>query len=62
MATLPQIFKQIFQTSLANGEIISSLVIFAVVAFIGWGLYIVISRYVSRWTQKTETTLKTTTY
>ena len=57
MATLPQIFKQIFQTSLANGEIISSLVIFAVVAFIGWGLYIVISRYVSRWTQKTETTL-----
>jgi len=57
MATLPQIFKQIFQTSLANGEIISSLIIFAVVAFIGWGLYIVISRYFSRWTQKTETTL-----
>ena len=57
MATLPQIFQQTFQTSLANGEIIASLVIFAVVAIVGWSAYIVISRYMCRWTQKTATTL-----
>jgi small-conductance mechanosensitive channel len=57
MATLPQIFKDIFQTSLANGEILASLVILAVVAVVGWGTYVVVSRYMSRWTQKTETKL-----
>ncbi|MCW4000494.1 MAG: mechanosensitive ion channel family protein [Candidatus Bathyarchaeota archaeon] len=57
MATLPQIFQQTFQTSLSNGEIMASLVIFAVVAVVGWAAYLVVSRYVSRLTLKTETTL-----
>ncbi len=57
MATLPEIFKQIFNTSLSNGEILASILIFAVVAFVGWGAYLVFNRYFSRWAKKTETTL-----
>ncbi len=57
MATLPQIFQQIFQTSLSNAEILASIVIFAIVTFVGWGVYVAISKYFCKWTKKTETTL-----
>jgi len=32
-------------------------VLFAIVAVVGWGIYLVFNRYFSRWAQKTETTL-----
>lgn len=57
MATLPEIFKQLFNTSLANGEIITSIIIFAVVACVGWGAYLIFNRYFSNWAKKTKTTL-----
>jgi small-conductance mechanosensitive channel len=57
MATLPEIFKQLFNTSLVNGEIITSIIIFSIVVFIGWGSYWVFNRFFCRWAKKTETTL-----
>jgi len=57
MATLPEIFKQLFNTSLANGEYITSILIFAVVAIVGWSAYLVFNRYFCRWAKKTETHL-----
>jgi small-conductance mechanosensitive channel len=40
-----------------TAEILASIILFAVVAVIGWGIYIVFNRYFSKWAQKTETTL-----
>ena len=57
MATLPEIFKQLFNTSLLNGEIITSIIIFVVVACVGWSAYLIFNRYFSRWAKKTETSL-----
>ena len=57
MATLPEIFQQIFNTSLSNGEIIASIVIFILVAFIGWAAYLIFNKYFSAWAKKTTTTL-----
>ncbi len=57
MATLPEIFKQLFNTSMANGEIIASIIIFIIVACVGWGAYLVFNKYFSNWAKKTETTL-----
>ncbi|XES76094.1 MAG: mechanosensitive ion channel family protein [Candidatus Bathyarchaeia archaeon] len=57
MATLTEIFQQILNTSAINAEILASIVIFAVIAFIGCVAYLVFGRYFSRWTQKTETTI-----
>jgi small-conductance mechanosensitive channel len=57
MATLPEIFKQLFNTSLVNGEIITSIIIFAIVACVGWGSYLIFNSYFCRWAKKTETNL-----
>ncbi|MGD6852735.1 MAG: mechanosensitive ion channel family protein [Candidatus Bathyarchaeia archaeon] len=57
MATLPETFKQIFNTSLSNGEIITSIIIFIVVACVGWGAYLIFNKYFCSWAKKTETNL-----
>ena len=57
MVNLTEFVQQLLNTSAANAEIIVSLLIFLVVAFVGWGSYFVFSRYFSSWTKKTETTL-----
>jgi small-conductance mechanosensitive channel len=57
MASLSELFQQILQTNQLNGEIIASIVIFSVVAFVGWLSYLILSRYLSKWATKTKTTL-----
>ncbi len=57
MNSLPEIFRQLFQTNQQNAEIIASILIFATVAIIGWCTYLVICRYFCKWTKKTKTTL-----
>ncbi len=57
MATLPETFKQLFNTSLSNGEIITSIIIFIIVACVGWGAYLIFNRYFCKWAKKTTTNL-----
>jgi small-conductance mechanosensitive channel len=57
MASLTETLQQLLNINNGTAEILASIIIFAVVAFVGWGLYLVIGRYFSKWTQKTETTL-----
>jgi len=57
MATLTETFQQILNTNAGTAEILVSIVLFAIVAVVGWGIYLVFNKYFSRWTQKTETTL-----
>jgi small-conductance mechanosensitive channel len=47
----------LLHTSSGNAEIIASAVLFLIVAFVGWGFYMVFGRYFSKWAQKTTTTL-----
>jgi small-conductance mechanosensitive channel len=57
MATLTEIFQQILHTNAGTAEILASIVLFLVVAVVGWAIYFVFNRYFSKWAQKTETTL-----
>lgn len=57
MINLSQLFQQIFHTSALNGEIVTSIITFALVGFFGWFSYFVFERYFSQWAKKTETTL-----
>jgi TRAP-type C4-dicarboxylate transport system permease small subunit len=57
MVNLTEIIQQLLNTNAGNAEIVASLIIFAIVALIGWGSYIVTSRFFSSWTKKTKTTL-----
>jgi small-conductance mechanosensitive channel len=57
IADLTQTFQQALNIPLGTAEILASIVIFAVVAFAGWGIYFVFNRFFSRWARKTETTL-----
>jgi small-conductance mechanosensitive channel len=41
----------------ANAEILVSLIILGIVGLVGWTSYFVISKYVTSWTKKTQTTL-----
>jgi small-conductance mechanosensitive channel len=54
---LTDTFQNILHIGSTNAEILSSLVIFAVMSAIGWVVYVVISKYVSSLTKKTATTL-----
>lgn len=57
MATLTEIFQHLLNTNAGTAEILASLVLFAIVAFVGWAIYLVFNRYFSRWAAKTETTI-----
>ncbi|MFA5572025.1 MAG: mechanosensitive ion channel family protein [Candidatus Bathyarchaeia archaeon] len=54
---LTHTFQQVLNTSAVNAEIIVSLLIFGIVAFVGWAVYIVLSKYFSELSKKTESTL-----
>ncbi len=57
MANLTEIIQNVLNTNSSIAEILSSIVIFAIVAIVGWGFYLIINRYFSKWAKKTETTL-----
>ncbi len=47
MATLTQTLQQILNINAGIAEILASVVLFAVVAVIGWAIYFVFNRYFS---------------
>ncbi len=55
--TLTQTIQQILNISAGTAEILASVILLAIVACVGLGIYLVFNRYFSRWTQKTATTL-----
>jgi small-conductance mechanosensitive channel len=57
MATLTETLQQILKLNASTAEILASIVLFLVVAVIGWAVYFVFNRYFSKWAEKTETTL-----
>jgi small-conductance mechanosensitive channel len=57
MVNLTQIFEQLLHTNASTSEILSSIVLFAVVALVGWVIYSVFNRYFCKWAEKTKTTL-----
>jgi small-conductance mechanosensitive channel len=57
MASFTEILQQILHTNTATAEVITSVIMFAIVGFVGWGAYIILSRHFSQWAKKTETTL-----
>ncbi len=54
---LTQTFEQSLGLNAATSEILASIVLFVIVAVIGWAVYFVFNRYFSKWAEKTETTL-----
>ncbi len=57
MASLTETLQQMLNTSAGNAEIVASIVMFAIVAVVGWTIYFVFNRYFSKWVEKTTTTL-----
>jgi small-conductance mechanosensitive channel len=57
MANLTGTIQQLLNTNSGTAEILASVVLFVVVAVVGWLVYFVFNRYFSRWAAKTETTL-----
>ena len=57
MATLSENLQQILGTNAGTSEILASIILFALVALVGWVIYFVFNRYFSKWAKKTETTL-----
>jgi hypothetical protein len=57
MFDLKQLIQQVLNTNSATAEIIDSILLFAIVVFVGWAVYFVFNRYFSKWAEKTETTL-----
>jgi small-conductance mechanosensitive channel len=57
MASLTETLEQLLNINNGTAEILVSIIIFVVVALIGWGAYKVVNKYFCRWTKKTETTL-----
>jgi small-conductance mechanosensitive channel len=57
MANLTGTIQQLLNTNATTAEILASIVLFVVVAAVGWAVYFVFNRYFSRWAAKTETTL-----
>ncbi len=54
---LTQTFEQTLGTNAMTSEILASIVLFIIVAVVGWAVYFVFNRYFSKWAEKTETTL-----
>jgi len=57
MVNLVETFQQLLNISSTNAEIIVSLIIMGIVGVVGWVSYVIVGRYLSRWTKKTQTTL-----
>jgi len=57
MFDLKQLIQQALNTNASTAEIIDSILLFAIVVFVGWAVYFVFNRYFSKWAEKTETTL-----
>jgi small-conductance mechanosensitive channel len=57
MASLVETIQNLFNTNSGTAEIVASIIIFAVVALVGWGAYLVFNRFFCRLAQKTSTTL-----
>jgi small-conductance mechanosensitive channel len=57
MVSLTETIQNLTGINAGTSEIIASLIILAVVGFIGWAAFIIFNRYFCKWTQKTETTL-----
>ncbi len=57
MASLTETLEQLLNINNGTAEILVSIIIFVVVALIGWGAYKVVNKYFCRWTKKTETNL-----
>jgi len=57
MATLTETIQQILGINSGTAEILASIIIFMIVATVGGAAYIIFNRYISKWAQKTETTL-----
>jgi small-conductance mechanosensitive channel len=57
MSSLSETFQQLLQTNQLNGELVASIVMFSVVAFVGWLSYFALGRYFSKWISKTKTNL-----
>ncbi len=57
MFDLKQLIQQVLNTNASTAEIIDSILLFAIVVFVGWAVYFVFNRYFSKWAEKTETTL-----
>lgn len=60
MASLVETLQNLLNTSSSNAEIVASIIIFGVVAIVGWGAYIVFNRLFCRLAQKTSTNLDDT--
>jgi small-conductance mechanosensitive channel len=54
---LTQTFQQNLNLNGGTAEILASIILFLVVALVGWAVYFVFNRYFSKWAEKTETTL-----
>ena len=54
---LSEILREILQTNQFTSEIISSVIIIASIAVIGWLAYYIFGRYFTSWAKKTKTTL-----
>ncbi len=57
MPTLTEDLQQILGLNAGSAEILASVIIFVIVAVVGWAVYFVFNRYFSKWAEKTETTL-----
>ncbi len=57
MASLTEIIQQILHTNQIDSEILASLLIFAIVAFVGWAVYGLFSKHFIKLTERTETKL-----
>jgi len=57
MVNLVELFSEIFGLNELACEIVASLIIFAFAIIVGWIVYYVFRRYLSRWAKKTKTNL-----
>ena len=55
MATLTETLQQYLNINAGSAEIFASIILFAIVAVVGWATYFVFNRYFSKWAEKTET-------
>jgi small-conductance mechanosensitive channel len=55
--TLTQTIQHILNINAGTAEILASIMLLAIVACVGLGIYLVFNKYFSKWTQKTATTL-----
>lgn len=54
---LTQTFEQSLGTNATTSEVLASIILFVLVAVVGWSVYFVFNRYFSKWAEKTTTTL-----